>query len=217
MPEAVPSPQAEPAPLSPAKEAARDRILDAALDVFAGKGYHDAGVEEIAKASAISKGAVYLHFPNKRGVFIALVDRLAGWLLDRADRSIAEHDDPVAQLDAALQRVFGVFSEHRSLAKVLLIDMAGLGHEFDPTFQDVHERIAGFIRRQLDAVVAAGATEPFDTEVVARAWFGALNAVITRWLLTGQPDPLESALPTLRAMLLRSIGLPAPADTAARA
>lgn len=198
----------------PSGKAARDRILDAALDVFAAKGYHETGVEEIARGSGISKGAVYLHFPNKRGVFIALVDRLVGYLLDRAERSIAERDDPVDKLDAALQRAFGIFSEHRNLAKVLLIDLGGLGHEFDPKFQEVHERIAGFIRRHLDNVVAAGATEPFDTEVVARAWFGALNAIITRWLLTGEPEPLHSALPALRAMLLRSIGLPVTAATA---
>lgn len=191
---------------------ARDRILDAALDAFATNGYHDTGVDHIAKIASISKGAIYLHFPNKRGVFIALVDRLLGYLIDRAERSISEHDDPVEQLDAALQRVFSIFSEHRNLTKVLLIDMAGLGHEFDPKFQEAHERIAAFIRAHLDDVVARGGVEPFDTSLVATAWFGAIDAVVLRWLLTNEPDPLDAALPELRRLLLRSIGLPVPRE-----
>ena len=56
------------------KVSTRDRILDAALSVFAGKGYHRATVDDIVRASATSKGAVYHHFSNKEAVFVALVD-----------------------------------------------------------------------------------------------------------------------------------------------
>ena len=55
------------------RTATRDRILSAALEVFAGKGYHRAIVDDIVRASGTSKGAVYHHFPNKEAVFIALV------------------------------------------------------------------------------------------------------------------------------------------------
>src|SRR5207253_5988757 len=44
----------------------------AALEVFAGKGYHRAIVDDIVRASGTSKGAVYHHFPNKEAVFVAL-------------------------------------------------------------------------------------------------------------------------------------------------
>ena len=46
------------------KTATRDRILQAALQVFAEKGYHRAVVDDIVRASETSKGAVYHHFPN---------------------------------------------------------------------------------------------------------------------------------------------------------
>jgi len=56
------------------KVATRDRILQAALQVFAEKGYHRALVDDIVQASRTSKGAVYHHFPNKEALFLALVD-----------------------------------------------------------------------------------------------------------------------------------------------
>jgi len=53
------------------KVATRDRILHAALEVFARKGYHRAVVDDIVRASRTSKGAVYHHFPNKEALVAA--------------------------------------------------------------------------------------------------------------------------------------------------
>jgi AcrR family transcriptional regulator len=53
---------------------ARDELLDAALRVFARRGYRDAGVDEIAAEAGYSKGALYWHFPGKHELFVALID-----------------------------------------------------------------------------------------------------------------------------------------------
>ena len=58
--------------------ATRDKILQAAREVFAEKGYHRALVDDIVRASQTSKGAVYHHFPNKEALFLALGDEFAG-------------------------------------------------------------------------------------------------------------------------------------------
>jgi hypothetical protein len=47
-----------------------------------------------------------------------------------------------------------------------------------------------------------------DTRIVAIAWFGAINEVVSRWLLADKPARLEDAYPALRATLLRSAGVP---------
>jgi AcrR family transcriptional regulator len=52
----------------------RDELLDAALRVFARRGYRDAGVDEIAAEAGYSKGALYWHFPGKHELFVALID-----------------------------------------------------------------------------------------------------------------------------------------------
>src|SRR5260370_38459205 len=60
--------------------ATRDKILQAALEVFAQKGYHSALVDDIVRVARTSKGGVYHHFPNKEALFLALVDEFAGRL-----------------------------------------------------------------------------------------------------------------------------------------
>src|SRR3974377_2233575 len=102
------------------KEARRQRLLAAAEEVFAEKGYHGAVVEDIIRASDSSKGGFYFHFPNKQAIFLALVDALVPKLASTVDRAIASQSDPVAQLDAALATVLNLFSRHRRLSKILL-------------------------------------------------------------------------------------------------
>ncbi len=54
----------------------RERILDAAEQVFAGKGLSRAGMADIAAAAGVSRGAVYGHYRNKQAVFMSMCDRV---------------------------------------------------------------------------------------------------------------------------------------------
>jgi AcrR family transcriptional regulator len=54
--------------------AARDELLDAALRVFAERGYRHAGVDEIASAAGYSKGALYWHFSSKEDLLLTLIE-----------------------------------------------------------------------------------------------------------------------------------------------
>jgi TetR/AcrR family fatty acid metabolism transcriptional regulator len=192
------------------KDATRQRLLDAAAAVFAEKGYHGAVVDDIIRASESSKGGFYFHFPNKQAIFLALVDALVPKLAATIDRAIAAESEPVAQLDAALRTVLETFSRHRKLSKILLVEAVGLGHGFDEKLMQTRGRFAQMIRGYLDRAVAAGAIAPMDTEIVAWAWFGAINEIVVRWLVSGQPAQLEQALPQLRSLLLRSVGAALP-------
>jgi AcrR family transcriptional regulator len=189
------------------KEATRQRLLDAAEQVFADKGYHGAAVDDIAEKSATSKGGFYFHFPNKEAIFLALVDSLTPRLEAAIERALSAEPDPVAQLDAALRTALTTFSSHKRLSKILLVEAVGLGHGFDEKLIQVRGRFAALIQRRLDLAMSSGRIAPLDSQTVSWAWFGAINEIVTRWLVSGQPRNLEDAFPTLRALLLRSIGV----------
>lgn len=189
---------------------ARDRhqrILDAALRVFARRGYREASVEEIAQASRTSKGGIYFHFPNKEALFLALLDLTTRRLMEKVEQAMAAHDDPIARADAALLTVLRTFRKHRPLARLLLVEALGAGREFHRRMAEIRGEFAAVIKRHLDEAVQAGVIGPIDTEVASRAWFGALNEVITTWVLSGRPERLEDAYAALRPLLMRSVGL----------
>lgn len=186
-------------------ESTRGRILDAALDIFSNKGYHDASVDEIVEQSGTSKGSVYFHFPNKQRLFLSLLDKFADLLERRILEAIAEEKEGMSRVSAALEAFLDTFSSYRPLAKILLIQAVGLGSAFEEKRVQVHERFAALIKTYLDQAVRVGDIPPQDTEVASHAWMGAINEVVIRWVYTGQPTT-ERILSTLRPLLLRSVG-----------
>jgi AcrR family transcriptional regulator len=185
----------------------RERILDAAFSVFSQRGYRGAGVDEVGRQAETSKGGVYFHFPTKEKLFLELLRTTADRLVGKVERTIEPYDDPIDRADVALRTVLGVFAGHRTMARLFLIDAVGAGSEFQTELQRLHERFAGIISAQLDAAVEAGIIEPIDTRIAGMAWFGALNEVVMRWLMDEDRGRLEDAYPTLRSILLRSVGI----------
>lgn len=190
---------------STTETATRDRIIDAAIDVFARKGYHGAGVEDIVEASGTSKGAFYHYFAGKQAIFLTLMDTLAAAVEQGVESAIATEQGAMAKVEAALRVVVETAAGQRALAKILLVEAVGLGPAFEEKRLEIHRRFASVIQRHLDRAIAEGDIPEQDTALAARAWFGALNEIISQWLLSGE-EPLARSLPALRALLLRSIG-----------
>jgi AcrR family transcriptional regulator len=186
-------------------EGTRGRILDAALDVFARKGYHEASVDEIVESSRTSKGSIYFHFPNKQKLFLALVDKFADALERHVNDAIEEEQAGMRRVRAALEAVLKTFARYRPLAKILLVQAVGLGSAFEEKRLEVHQRFAMLIQHYLDQAIEVGDIAPTDTELVAYAWMGAINELVIRWVYTGSPTP-DRILLILLPVLLWSVG-----------
>lgn len=184
----------------------RERIISAAADVFAAKGFRSSSVDDIVARSETSKGSFYNFFPSKEAIFLALLERVGVGLLERVARDVEGASGALGRVDAALAAALGGFAEHRALARILVIEAPALGHGSDRRLFELHRRVAGFVARRLEDAVRDGSIAPLDTEMAAYAWLGAINEVVLRWLHTGEPEPLTAAAPALRTLLLRSIG-----------
>jgi len=183
----------------------RERILDAALNVFSNKGYHSTRIDEIVHESGTSKGSIYFHFPNKEKLFVALVDKFANLLENKVRESVDDNEPGIQRVQAALEAVMATFGKYRRPAKILLIQASGLGTVFEEKRMEVHDRFAALIREYLDEAVTTGDIAPTDTEIVSRAWMGAINELVIKWVYTGEPEP-ERIVGTLLPILLRSVG-----------
>ena len=83
-------------PGSMRREATRQRILDAAREVFAERGVIGGTVEDICERAGFTRGAFYSNFTDKDDVLAALVDREHAVLLDHLDASLALVDQELA-------------------------------------------------------------------------------------------------------------------------
>lgn len=190
---------------NPPAESTRERILDAALDIFSKKGYHDTRLDEIVQESHTSKGSIYFHFPNKEKLFLALVDQFADLLERRVTEAISQEASGMKRVHAALESVLHTFGKYRRPAKLLLVQAVGLGNVFEKKRLEINERFARLIQTYLDEAIALGEIEPTDTPVIAHAWMGAIYNVVIQWVYTNDPKP-DRIMNTLLPMLLRSVG-----------
>ena len=132
------------------KEQARARIIDAALQVFAKKGYHDATMKDVADSIRVSEGTIYLYFKSKRELFKAIGD-LGERQTAEVISSAIESEDPVrrffdlaadmyeqyepisglifellaeASRDASLRKIIrGDFDKDRETMRVFLVEL----------------------------------------------------------------------------------------------
>ena len=185
----------------------RERILDAAFTTFAERGYRDTAIDDIAHASATSKGGVYFHFPTKETIFRELMRTTADRLDEKVARAVADELDPIEAAAIAIRTVLETFAGHRRMARLLFLDAFGAGRVFHDEVDRLHERFSERIAGYLERAVADGVIEPLDARIAGQAWFGALDEIVARWLMAEKPGRLLDAYPTLLALLLRGVGV----------
>src|SRR5260370_19111282 len=88
-------------------------ILQAAEDVLVEKGYYETSVDEIASRVRIAKGTVYLHFPSKEDLVVAILERNMQKLVDIIETAAASARTNREKLQAVLQVVYGGFFDPR--------------------------------------------------------------------------------------------------------
>lgn len=186
-------------------QSTRGRILDAAMNIFASKGYHDTRLDEIAGESQTSKGAIYFHFPNKERLFLALVDQFADLLERRVTEAIGDHPPGMKRVRVALETTLDTFGRYRRPAKILLVQAVGLGTTFEQKRLEINDRFAGLIESYLQEAIDIGDIEPVNTDVVSYAWMGAIYNLVIRWVYTAEPSS-QQILETLVPVLLQSVG-----------
>src|SRR2546428_159783 len=138
----------------------RERILNAATEVFAARGYHGTVVDNIVAASGTSKGAFYHYFPSKQAIFLTLMDELASAVEQGAEVAIGSEQGALSKVEAALRVVLETAAARRDLVRILLIEAVGLGPTLEGTRLQIHRRFAGLIQRHLDRAAPDGDLPP---------------------------------------------------------
>src|SRR3954471_4486804 len=94
-------------------------IVDAALHVFAEKGFAAAKLDEIARRAGVSKGALYLYFETKEELFRAVVQQAIAPNIRQIREMIAAHPGPIADLLQAVPERIVALTEAYPLGGVL--------------------------------------------------------------------------------------------------
>lgn len=181
----------------------RERLVEAARDLFLVNGYHATGIAQILKASGANSGSLYHFFPTKEDLLLAVLT----WYRDNIDEGLLQ---PIySRIDDPIERIFGVLDGYRQLLLMLEFEygcpIGNLALELSnshPTARTlIRENFENWLAAVEANVVAAQDRLPHDTDARALALFtltvmeGAVMLAKTYRNL----DPFDSAVAQLRS------------------
>jgi len=177
------------------KQSTKEKILDAALEVFSEKGFHLATVDEIADQAGVGKGTLYRYFANKETLFNELVKlRLAE--LERNATAVLDGQDDVLTMIAKYLRVyFAFFDRNQHLYRLIAQERLDFGeHVQDLYFKKVMRRIHALKKKTYEAS-QQGILKEVDFQTVFYGVMGFVHGVIQKWLARDCSYSLVEELP----------------------
>ena len=190
--------------MTPARNADKyQRILDAAVAVFAEKGYFVSRVSDIADRADVADGTVYLYFKNKDEILATAINSAFDAFMRHARTELETIVDPAQRLRRLAFLHLQSLGANRNLAKVFQMELrqstrflSKFSHEHmieyfslvRAAIRDGQER--GLFRRSLPEKIAAN------------CFFGALDEMVTSWVLSEHDFPLSHAADSIVDILL---------------
>ena len=173
------------------REQKRQRILRAAIDVFASKGYFAARMTDIAEAARVADGTLYLYFEGKEHLLMSIFDSVLGRFIERLDGEIAKIDDPIEKLSIMVRLHLETLGRDHALAHVLQIETRH-SRRFMSLF--TRGKLGEYLNRVRDIIIEGQESGVFRGDIspglATNLVFGAVDEIVTSWLLAERPGDL---------------------------
>jgi TetR/AcrR family fatty acid metabolism transcriptional regulator len=187
----------------------RARIMDAAIKVFAERGFHIATVAEIAKAAGVADGTIYLYFKGKDDLLLRLFDEKMTQLLAEARAGLEREPGGPQKLHRFIQLHLSLVERNPELAQVLIVELRQSAQFLKAADRN---KLAAYVDL-IAEVVKSGQEkgefiESISPAAVKRAIFGALDELALGWLMSGRRTNLKKTAADVADWLVRGL-LPA--------
>jgi len=174
-----------------AHEEKRRQILEAAVRVFARRGYHTSRVGDIAEEAGVAHGLLYHYFEGKEAVLEAIFRETWGELLVAIREVEASEEAAREQLRQVAAIVLRSWRRRPDVVRVLVREIA--------RSPDLHKRFdeLGELFAAIERIVVRGQSrgvfrDDLDPALASWIFYGALEEILTGWVLGRLPDGEEA-------------------------
>jgi TetR/AcrR family fatty acid metabolism transcriptional regulator len=187
----------------------RVRIVDAAVGVFAEKGYRSARISDIARRAGVADGTIYLYFRNKEDLLLTIFEEKMDGILSGLRAAVDGIESPADRMRAFAGFHFEQMRLQPALAQVLQVELrqsTRFVREYRP------ERLWEYLG-VFEAILAEGQRtgvfrSDIDPFLVKWAFFGALDELSIQWVVARKRDRfnLEKAAEQVVDVFLHGMG-----------
>ncbi len=187
----------------------RWQMLDAALELFSEKGYHNVSMHEIAKRAEFAIGTLYKFFKNKEDLYKALMIEKAEECHGVLMGALAEEDDVLTVIEDYIAAKARLFKDNLTLLRLYFAETRGASFNIKAGLdQEIRKLYKKFLMR-LASVLEAGVRKKMfhkmDPYYMALALEGLTNAFLFCWLEDPEQHPYEANVPLIRDMFFKGV------------
>ncbi len=188
------------------REAKRRRILRAAIDVFARKGYFTARMTDVATEAGVADGTLYLYFEGKEDLLLNIFDFVLGHFVEQVEREIKDVDDPEEKLRILIRMHLASLNSDPHLAQVLQIEIRHSRHFLSLFTRGKLGTYLNVLRGIIEEGQRLGRFRgDINPGLVTNVVFGAVDEFVMSWLLQDETADLERFVDPLMKLLIEGL------------
>jgi len=177
------------------KDAKRTAMMQAAVRVFADRGYHAATIRDIVAAANVAVGTFYFYFPDKETLFGYLYEETGEFLLQTLQQAFTGRLTLPKQIAAGVQAFVNIAVFEPAVIYLLLGGGIGAFEALKEKQDQFREGLINAWQRPIDQALDKGLIADQNTRRSAEALAGGINEVVLS--LLDQPDPEKEATATI--------------------
>jgi AcrR family transcriptional regulator len=188
----------------------RQRLLDAAETVFGRVGYEAASIADLTREAGVALGTFYVYFPDKKTLFVEVVDSLGARLRHQLASAVADQPSRLAVERAGLEAFFAFARQHKLLYRVVrqaeFVDQG--------CYRRYYKKVGEPYARGLADAMKSGELRRVDPEALAYCLMGLTDFLGMRYVLWGNGRGARRAIETAMSLLRHGIAAKADASQA---
>lgn len=179
----------------------RKLILDASLEVFTLRGFHDATMDEIASRSGVAKGTLYRYFASKEDLLEQLLSETTLKILDRFGAVFSGSEDVLEQIQSFIEDWVAFIEENHALYRLIQAEGTTLRGGNQTIFYESLISNLPMIKERVVSLDADGLLKTTSFHTVVYGIFGFIDGVARKWFRAGMEYPLRDEIPTILEVL----------------
>jgi AcrR family transcriptional regulator len=161
-------------------EITRQKLMNAAVDLFLSVGYHNVSVREITEYAGVGKGTFYVHFASKRDLLLAYFQHVRERFEAVEARASRPDLDFLAKAAVRIGSSLGREERWNKVVTFLRISTHDPDPEIVPAALEAHMRIAEPAKKELEEAIRQGIVRPVDPELLTLASVGMQEVLAWR-------------------------------------
>jgi AcrR family transcriptional regulator len=192
----------------------RSEILDAAVKVFAAKGFYNATVAEIAAASGFAIGTLYQFFDGKEQLYTAMLTEKLAMMYAGIRTAVDGEADVIGKIELLVASHFRFIEENAEFCSIFVrgdyLSLSEGSAELRKRMRSDYALYVSFIEDVMRDGIRAGILKKIDPPLMAAALTGIVNSYAAKWLALEDEGSLIKNAPCVLAIFLEGVGKNAP-------